>query len=80
MLLYPSMLLVDLLLQANHQMIYYCGLAKPDSRTKSNSLALQDYCYGIVFMDKNVMAGISAQSSVEVHFDLRLYTYILGHS
>ena len=50
------------------------------TRTKSNSLASQDYCYGIVFMDKNVMAGISAQSSVEAHFDLRLYTYILGHS
>ena len=31
MLLYPSMLLVDLLLQANHQVICYCGLAKPDS-------------------------------------------------
>ena len=32
--------------------VCYCSLSKPDSRTKSNSLALRDYCYGIVFVDK----------------------------
>ena len=33
-------------------------------RMKNISLALRDYCYGIVSVAKNVMAGISGQSSV----------------
>ena len=60
MLLYPSMVL----LLAHHQMLCYCSLAKPDSHMKSKSLALQDYSYGSVFRDKNMMAEISARSSV----------------
>ena len=44
MLQYPSM--VPLL--AHHQVLCYCSLAKPDSRTKNKGLALQDY-YSIVF-------------------------------
>ena len=53
----------------------YHTLAKPDSHTKSKSLALWDYCYGIVFMVNNEMARISARSSVSslqsssVHLD-----------
>ena len=57
MLLYPSMvLLVDLLLLAHHQVL--CSLAKPDSRTNSNSLAWKCLC------EQNMMAGINAWSSV----------------
>ena len=48
------------LLLAHHQVLCYCSLAKPDSRTKSNSLASRDYCYEIVFVAKNVMTGIDA--------------------
>ena len=45
---------------SHHQVLCYCGLAKPDSHTENNSLASGDYCYRIDFMVKNVMAGISA--------------------
>ena len=46
---YPSM--VPLL--AHHQMLCYCSLAQPDSRTKDKGLALQDYSsIVIVFVDK----------------------------
>ena len=38
----------------------YRTLAKPDSRTKSKSLASRDYCYGIVFVANSEMARISA--------------------
>ena len=38
MLHYPSM--VPLL--AHHQVLYYCSLAKPDSRTKNKGLASQN--------------------------------------
>ena len=48
MLLYSTMVLV--LLLANHQVLCYCSLAKPDSHAKSNSLASWDYCHGIVFV------------------------------
>ena len=57
MLLYPGMVL---LLAVHHQVLCYCSLAKQDFHTKSNSLA----CNGIVFTSKNVIAGISARSSV----------------
>ena len=46
MLHYPSM--VPLL--AHHQVLYYCSLAKSDSRTKNKGLASQNY--SIVFVDK----------------------------
>jgi len=52
------------LLLAHHQVLCYCSLAKPDSRIKSNSVALQEYCHGIVFVAKSVMPGICARSSV----------------
>ena len=57
MLLHPSMVL----LLAHHQVLCYCSFSKPDPCTKSKSLVLQDYsnCYGIIFVDKCVMAEIS---------------------
>ena len=40
-------------LLAHHQMLCYCSLANPDSRTKNKGLASQDYSsIVIVFMDK----------------------------
>ena len=60
MLLYSS--IVQML--AHHHVLCCCSLAKPDSRTEYNSLVLGDHYYGIVFVAKNVMAGISARSSV----------------
>ena len=45
---------------AHHRVLYYCSLEKPDSH-KINSLTSRDYVYGygIVFVAKNVMAGIN---------------------
>ena len=74
MLLYPSVVL----LLAHHQMLCFCSLAKPDSRTKNKGPASQNY--SIVFVKKTwtcLMAEISAQSSVSslwslsVHLDPR---------
>ena len=48
---YPSMVL----LLAHHQLLCYCSLAQPEPRKRSKSLVSQDYSYGIVFVDKNVM-------------------------
>ena len=40
-------------LLAHHQMLCYCSLANPDSRTKNKGLATQDYgSIVIVFVDK----------------------------
>ena len=40
-------------LLAHHQMLCYCSLANPDSRTKNKGLASQDYSsIVIVFVDK----------------------------
>ena len=66
MVLYPSMLLVDLLLLAHHQVLCYCSLAKPDSRTKNNSVALGDSTVVELssWTKMHAMAGHSAQSSV----------------
>ena len=64
MLLYPSMVLRSTVASSSSGASYHT-FAKPDSRTKSNSLALRDYCYGI-FMANNVMARISARSSVSL--------------
>ena len=47
------------LLLAHHQMLCYFSLAKPDSLMKVNCLTSLDYGYRIVFVAKNVMAGIS---------------------
>ena len=56
--------MVLVLLLAHHQVLCCCSLAKPDSRTKSNSLVSREFCYGIVFtVANNVMAGISTRFS-----------------
>ena len=45
-------------LLAHHQMLCYCSLANPDSRTKNKGLALQDYSsIVIVFVDKLACDG-----------------------
>ena len=49
------------LLLAHHQLLCYCSLAQPEARKRSKSLFSQDYSYQIVFVDKNMMAEISAQ-------------------
>ena len=42
-------------LLAHHQMLYYCSLANPDSRTKNKGLVSQDYgSIIIVFVDVTV--------------------------
>ena len=59
--------MAGLLQLAHHKVLSYCTLAKPDSHTKSKSLALQDHSYGTPLMTKNAMAEISAQSLASLH-------------
>ena len=66
------------LLLLAHQVLCYCSLAKPDSLQKATVWLHKDYRCGTIFVEKNVMAGISAHSSVS-SFHLRLCTSIFGH-
>ena len=68
-------------LLANHQVLRYHSLVKPDSCMKSKSLVSQDYSYGIAFMDKNVMAEILVLLNPQsLHFSSSLCTSIFGDS
>ena len=53
MLHHPS----TVLLLAHHQVLCYCSLAKPDSRTKNKGLALQDYSIVFSVTNLNVLDG-----------------------